>query len=864
MVIGSISTMSDNFIGWGRGNSSASLASSSHKSQRSRKSLDTRSHRSLDTKSIKSSTSSKRGGESLQDGLERIERKTSQSQSFSVKSHKSSSSRRTSTSKQSRGPQKSVKSSMSRSSGQRSCASVSSVSSRRSSTSKRISSSKSVSSQYSSISNISAMSIHTQQTRGIGYLKSGNYRKAIQLFTKAIQSHHDNGDEEQQSSIATLYGYRSEALYELGAYHASTRDVRNVLQLYNSDNKGDTKQWFGGIFKSSSSSSAQSQKLNHEGGAVLHAKALCTLGYCLLRQGQLDEVLKSFEEAINIANKALGDAIDLPVSDRPVDYEQAVISLKETIQLATEGQSLLSKYECLMTKLDDGSNKREHLQVLDNAIEISPAAIHLHVKKVNYLISRRRWFAVANHCEQLAADATKLDGIFRGDLNDIDPFPTRLQELHSNAFVREEATPVHLRILNPVEVCDAVFRIPVELLPYYLRSLRLEERYKGAMLASKALKDFRDSTNSHADYNFLDNEFDKKLKKTMKLKEEADALFRDKQYAQACIKYGECMSVDDEEVVSILRPASNWPVAFTKTNKEGGKLHAVLHSNRAGCFVALGRHHDAIKESSHAIKIHPMYCKALLRRARSYVIVEQRGKAQEDFNQYIRLVDGARDYPYPPYNQGSSCYFNMPSEVSAKQLQDVKDEMNSLGMQSIKTKREESLTMRKLYPVLACLVESLCCKSSNVKSQVVVARKQTEHRPSPYNDDIRSQHSVTKSRDGSVKNDIVTPTKRDKRRISFSSDSPPVYKYAPDPPTPDEPSVSSSRSHSSRKKQEGLDPSIDYYSILSIAQTATDSEIKRAYHKARQGSHTQDQSDKVEVASILGNRDKREDYDKLF
>ena len=608
---------------------------------------------------------------------------------------------------------------------------------------------------------------------------------------------------------------------------------------------------------------------------MLHAKALCTLGYSLLRQGQLDEVLKSFEEAINIANEALEDAIDLPVSDRPVDYEQSVMSLKETIQLATEGQALLSKYECLMTKLlDDSSNKREYLQVLDSLVEIAPALVEWHVKKVNYLISRRRWFAVANHCEQLAAKATKLEGLFRGDLADIDPLPMgipRLQELNRNVFVREEATPAHLRLLNPVEVCDAAFCMPSELLPYYLQSLRLEERYKGAMMACKALKDFQNSSSDN-DFTFLDNESDK-LKKTMKLKEEADALFRDKQYAQACIKYGECMSVDNEEVVSILRPASNWPVAFNKTNKTGGKLHAVLHSNRAGCFVALGRHHDAIKESSHAIKIHPMYCKALLRRARSYVTVEQRDKAQEDFNQYIRLVDGARDNPYPPYNQGSSCFFNMPSDVSAKQLQDVKDEMNSLGMQPIKTKREESLPIRKLYSVLACLIESLCCKSSAVKSQVVVVQKQTEQRPqhwpSPFNnDDLRSQHSVAKSRDDSVKYDIVTPNKKGKRRISFSSDSPPVYKYAPDPPTPDEPTpsvTSSSRSHSSRMKQEGLDPSIDYYSILDIAQTATDSEIKRAYHKARQRAHTQDQSDKVELAyAILGYRDKRADYDKLL
>ena len=786
--------MSDNFIGWGRGNSSASVASSQRSRTKSHYSLDTRSHNS-DRKSIKSSTSSKRGGESLRNGLERIERKTSQS---SNRSHKSSSSRHTSTSRKSRG-QKSVKSSMSSGGQRRSCASVSSRSSRRSSTSK-----KSVSSQYSSITNISTMSIHTQQTRGIECLKSGNYRKAIQLLTRVIQSYNDNG-EEQQSSLATIYGYRSEALYELGAYEASTRDARNVLQFYNSDEKGDKQHWFGGIFKSSSSS-AQSQKLNHEGDVVLRAKALCTLGYSLLRQGHLDEVQGSFEEATNTANKALEDAIDLPVSDRPVDYEQAVVSLKETIQLATEGQSLLSTYECLMTKLDDGSNKREYLQVLDSAIEISPAAIHLHVRKVNYLIGRRRWFAVANHCEQLAANGTKLEGVFKGDLADIDPLPMgipRLQELNSNVFVREEATPVHLRILNQVEVCDAVFLIPIELLPYYLRSLRLEERYKGAMLACKSLKDVRDSTNSHADYNFLDNEH-YKLKKTMKLKEEADALFRDKQYAQSCIKYGECMSVDEEEVVSILRSASNWPVAFSKTNSAGGKLHAVLHSNRAGCFVALGRHHDAIKESSHAIKIHPMYCKAILRRARSYVTVEQRDKAQEDFNQYIRLVDGARDHPYPPYNQGSSCYFNMPSEVSDKQLQDVKDEMGELGMQPIKTKREESLTMRKLYAALACLIESLCCKSRSVKSQVVVVQKQTEqplqqsqHLPSSSNnDDLRSQHSMARSRNGSIKNDLVTPNKKGKRRISFSSDSPPVYKYAPDPPiTPDEPTNDSSRSH---------------------------------------------------------------------
>merc|ERR1711966_461542 len=105
---------------------------------------------------------------------------------------------------------------------------------------------------------------------------------------------------------------------------------------------------------------------------------------------------------------------------------------------------------------------------------------------------------------------------------------------------------------------------------------------------------------------------------------------------------------------SILRPASSWPVACTKAHEAGGRLHAVLHAKRAACFAEMGRHEDAVKES--------------------------------DFERYVVLAEGARKFPYPPENEGSPCYFDMPSEATDEQLAAVKKEMQGLGMTLTKKK----------------------------------------------------------------------------------------------------------------------------------------------------------------------------------
>ena len=791
---------------------SASVASI--RSERSSKSLRSSSSsvKSKQTNRSNHRSIASSGRSSLQDGLERIERKASTASSSSsasiqrkssqsvssARSHRSTSSRRSTSSKSmssklDRIGEKTVLRSNSinsvpsatsswrspyESSTRRSSSSASVVSKSSSSSTCKVSKNRKSSSSNSSVASsvvshrtsISALSVGGQHAKGVDYLNVGNHPKAILAFTKAIQSIQQNNNDEGEGSslLATLYGYRCEALYEIGAYDISTMDARRSLE-YESKVGGDKNKkssWFGGIFQSQ-------DELHHEHGIVLRCTVLCSLGFSILRQGDnVNDAMKSFEEATSIAKKALeGRGVN---DNHPTNGKSsnmiAVISLKETIKLAEDGLSMLSKYETLKTKIDNGSYTRgEYIKLLDDAIEISPATVDWHVRKVKYLIGRKRWFAVANHCEQVAAKAVKLEGIFNGDLADSNPHPgiPSLQELNVDFFADDkQPKPSYLRTLNSKAACDAVFRLPYELLPYYLRSLRLEERYEASMLACKALQKFleekvqsNDKRGESKRYSFFDLEFNK-LERTIKMKEEADKLFNDGNYDRAVTLYGDCLSIDcDEEWSrsgSILKTSRM--SSCEKPNAEGGRLHAVLHSNRAACFAAMGQHDDAIKECSHAIHIHSMYTKALLRRARCFVQKGEREKARADINRFISLVHGSRDHPYPPYNQGSACYFNMPSEVSEQELRSVKSELNQLGGLN-PMGRKESKMMQKF----TSLVESLCCKSSAIKSQVVTQP------PSHWSMDNNTggHHSSDKS----------------KRRVSF------LTEQAPDPPNCPSPSI---------------------------------------------------------------------------
>ncbi|EJK57452.1 hypothetical protein THAOC_22501, partial [Thalassiosira oceanica] len=213
------------------------------------------------------------------------------------------------------------------------------------------------------------------------------------------------------------------------------------------------------------------------------------------------------------------------------------------------------------------------------------------------------------------------------------------------------AVPVHLRTLGPSGARDAAFRLPPEMLPVYLRSLRLEMRFDEAELALSAIEEYDagvDGTARVCDPSDLRRER-AKLDETVRLRERGDAQRGEGFHDQAIKLYGECLAVDagtgdagggagTGTTPGILKRQSSWPAASGAANA-GGRLHAVLHDTRASCLVSLDKLDSAAAESGRALDVHSMYVGALLRRARVHAALGDVAGAKADFTRFIVLLE---------------------------------------------------------------------------------------------------------------------------------------------------------------------------------------------------------------------------------
>jgi DnaJ family protein C protein 7 len=116
--------------------------------------------------------------------------------------------------------------------------------------------------------------------------------------------------------------------------------------------------------------------------------------------------------------------------------------------------------------------------------------------------------------------------------------------------------------------------------------------------------------------------FHKQLKQLMKAKEEADAKYKSKNFAQAVEAYGKAIVLASSASITAT-PASTYT--------------AKLYYNRALCHNYLRQHEDCARDCTSAIACNNQYTKAYIRRAASNLLAGGEKECQSAINDYEKL-----------------------------------------------------------------------------------------------------------------------------------------------------------------------------------------------------------------------------------
>ncbi len=648
-----------------------------------------------------------------------------------------------------------------------------------------------------------------------------DFRSSVLNYTNAIKVHTTGGTSGRNDVLAVLLSNRAAGLVMIGAYGAAASDCEQALR-YVSDS---------------------GTELSSDSGPVLRAKLYARMGKSLLKMGQTDQADAAFQNALRVAESTL--RLSQEIRDpQTLDQHQNLFS--QVMTEATLGKSEARRLRDTLDKLAScarmssfrNAERRSSVEALSHvnmALATAYGSEDLHDKKVKFLVALKRWREVACHCERLAAELVKLDGVFTEDLAAWQPTPPLppVRALNPSFFgdTREdEAAGASLK-LSPKASADAVLRLPYSLMPHYIRSLRLEERYPCAESAISALEEYVkghtgiQEQQMRVRFAWLSREKDK-INRTKQGRERGDELFRSGDYKLACAQYASCLTIDGEGAV----PDPDGENA-------GGRLHAVLHCNRAASLMAVKRFDDAVKDCTAALHIHARYMKAMLRRGRCYWRLERHDEAIEEYKKWLELVEEARALPSGTIFI-TPCLFDGPSEVSNDDLAQVKQELEEIT--KAKEKAETTAKAEESYRH-----ERQRWYNDNFpQSGVGDAQSRREawynQKDGAYRrwDSFEGKSPLRSGRSHSANG---THTRDYQSNRSYS------WRAPNDSSTKDEgsfrgPGKDEGASKSSTNKDEGTskskgspgsDPSINHYAVLELTMTATDAEIKKAYRKVR-------------------------------
>ena len=652
------------------------------------------------------------------------------------------------------------------------------------------------------------MKVIAWREEGKAHYIAGDYKSSITKYSMAIKEYKTNCmDAANHELLAVLYSNRAAGLLMVSAFQAAAEDCQQALAFLPVDMRN--------LLSSS------------EVGPAFQAKVYTRMARAFLKLGQSDNAQRSFQGAIDAANRALDFG---KLSDDNVQREVAKKALEQVLTEATLGGGEVRKLKEALAKiaestkrptyfLPQSSDRERDLEALSHvgvALSIAFGCDALHEQKVLLLANLKRWREVASHCERLAAQKTDIDGCFTEDLAPKYPFhgiPAALS-LSSKLFgdsKEDEFRGASIK-LNSKASAEAVLRIPRQMTPHYLRALRLQERYPAAEaclnILSKLIREcvtLQDQTRLQSEYNWLPTEQDK-LIRTKRERDKADELFRNGHFDQANCKYATCLKIDSEGTFNT-----------DASSNAGGRLHAVLHCNRAACLMALKRFHEAATECTAALRIHPRYMKALLRRARCYEKLDRHEEAIAEYNRWLEMVNQAKSDPASVSPLLSPCLFDGPNETKDTEISQVMQELNQA--KKVKAAAEATARAEQAY------------------------RQQKEKW---QNDTFNSTRSDAQSR----RDYFYSQSTGSRRWDSFTDRGPKRSSKTNSKKKSADYKESTSKQKSSQEQEKGpasFSSDDNHYSVLQVDRNATEAEIKKAYRKMALKYHPDKNSDAAAV-----------------
>jgi tetratricopeptide (TPR) repeat protein len=512
---------------------------------------------------------------------------------------------------------------------------------------------------------------------------SGDYFGSIRLYTEAVKLYQEASFVLPKDILAILLSNRAAGLLMVGAAHAAVNDCDIALM--------------------SISPPVPHVPFSSDSGLLLKIKVHTRRARALLKQGECSLSLDAFQDAINTSEEASRFSEKHHTSS---SRAQNLTLLKQMSTEAALGQTEAKRLDHLcdkisacisrttMTRSSDKNLVIETLGHVNIALSYATASEKLMGSKVNLLAYLKRWREIAGFCERLAATNAKLECIYEDNLLPQNPFPgiPPINVLLPGFFGEsreEDALTADLK-LSSKAVAEAVLRMPSSVLPYYLRALRLEERYPSADCALRSMDDSikhrvcsRNPSVLQSLQSLLISERSK-LGRTRAFRERGDELFRAGDFEAAAIQYASCLLIDKEDLP---RGLHNGP----SDDDAGGRLHAVLHCNRAACLMALNRFSEAIEDCTKALKIHTRYMKAMLRRARCYMRLQRYQEAISEYKRYVDMVNEVRGKPISSTDFVTPCLFDGPQDVTETDFTQVQKELDDV----YKAKRQADAAARE-------------------------------------------------------------------------------------------------------------------------------------------------------------------------